>query len=60
MADYRERSQLTKTINGGPWIIFVMFARGLGSLPHGIVFAFAMYIMVFFVGECIKLREICD
>jgi hypothetical protein len=51
MADYRESSQLTKDISGGPWILFVVFARGLGSLPHGNAFAMAMYIMVFFVGE---------
>jgi hypothetical protein len=51
MADYRESSQITKNISGGSWILFVVFARGFGTLPHGNAFAMAMYIMVFFVGE---------
>jgi hypothetical protein len=51
MADYRASNQFPKNITGGPWIIFVVYARGLAALPHGIVFSLAMYIMVFFVGE---------
>ncbi|XP_033606664.1 sodium- and chloride-dependent glycine transporter 2 isoform X2 [Cryptotermes secundus] len=50
MADYRASNQFPKNITGGPWIVFVVFARGLAALPHGIVFSLAMYIMVFFVG----------
>ncbi|KAJ4439631.1 hypothetical protein ANN_07759 [Periplaneta americana] len=50
LADYQVSTHLPKISTGGPWILFVVFARGLAALPHGIVFAMAMYIMVFFVG----------
>ncbi|GFG31628.1 hypothetical protein Cfor_03203, partial [Coptotermes formosanus] len=50
VADYRATNLFPKNITGGPWIAFVVFARGLAALPHGIVFSLAMYIMVFFVG----------
>lgn len=56
MADYRASNQFPKNITGGPWIVFVVFARGLAALPHGIVFSLAMYIMVFFVGEYYKYK----
>ncbi|KAJ9590766.1 hypothetical protein L9F63_016282, partial [Diploptera punctata] len=44
-AEYRENNAVA-----GPWILFVVLARGLAALPHGIVFSMIMYIMVFFVG----------
>ena len=38
----------------GPWVLFVVLARGLATLPHALVFSLALYIMVFFVGENIR------
>jgi hypothetical protein len=46
-----------KNISGGPWIVFVVFARGLAALPQGIVSSLAMYIMAFFVGENYKIPD---
>jgi hypothetical protein len=57
MSDYQATTQFPKNITEGPWIIFVVFARGLAALPHGIVFSLAMYIMVFFVGKNYKMLE---
>ena len=57
VADYQATHQFPKNITAGPWIIFVVFARGLAALPHGIVFSLAMYIMVFFVGENYKISD---
>ena len=57
VADYRATHQFPKNITAGPWIVFVVFARGLAALPHGIVFSLAMYIMVFFVGENYKIPD---
>ncbi|PSN49392.1 hypothetical protein C0J52_12007 [Blattella germanica] len=47
VADYKVRNE---TSTSGPWVLFVTIARGLSTLPHGIVFSMALYIMVFFVG----------
>jgi hypothetical protein len=57
VADYRATNQFPKNITGGPWIVFVVFARGLAALPHGIVFSLALYIMVFFIGENYKIPD---
>jgi hypothetical protein len=57
VADYRVTNQFPKNITGGLWIVFVVFARGLAALPHGIVFSLAMYIMMFFVGENYKIPD---
>jgi SNF family Na+-dependent transporter len=55
VADYQATNQLPKNKTGGPWILFVVFARALAALPHGIIFTMAMYIMVFFVGKYLKI-----